>query len=325
MARIVPVIDLSDYISGKDKPRVVTAVREACETIGFLVIRGHGVSANIIEAMIEASSLFFALPVETKKKYVRGPGGAYRGYAELANMSLGQSLGEAAPPDLREGFTINRVQDKSDAYFHNPAAGQLFADNIWPDEADAPGFMAAFTNYYMAMDTLSTSLMRIFALALDLDEHFFDERVDKHFSNMCAFHYPPMPEAPLPGQLRGGAHTDFGSLTLVHGHPSIAGLQVHNGSDWEDVPTEPGTFVVNLGDLMAQWTNDKWVSTLHRVANPPEGAWNEARLSLVFFHQPNYDTLIESLDRGRPPKYPPVTSGDHLKRKLSAMRVAAAA
>jgi len=325
MARVVPIIDLSGYLDATDKAGVVDAVREACEKIGFLVIKGHGVPAETIAGVIAAAEAFYALPVEAKKKYVRAPNGAYRGYAELANMSLGQSLGAAAPPDLREGFTINRVQDKSDPYFHSPAAGLLFADNIWPDATDAPGFEAAFTRYYLAMDTLSLALMRIFALALGLDEGFFDDKVDRHFSNMCAFHYPPMAEPPLPGQLRGGAHTDFGGLTLVHGSPSAAGLQVHNGAEWEDVPIEPGTFVVNLGDLMAQWTNDKWVSTLHRVANPPEGAWDEARLSLVFFHQPNYDTLIESLDTDRPAKYPPVTSGDHLKRKLSAMRVAAAA
>jgi len=83
----------------------------------------------------------------------------------------------------------------------------------------------------------------------------------------------------------------------------------------------PGTFVVNLGDLMAQWTNDRWVSTLHRVANPPDGEWNASRYSITFFHQPNYDVLVESLDRVNPPKYAPETSGAHLVRKLSAMRV----
>ena len=152
---------------------------------------------------------------------------------------------------------------------------------------------------------------------------FFDQKVDKHFTNLVAYHYPPMPAAPKPGQLRGGAHTDFGSLTLVHGHPSARGLQVWNGSDWEDVPIVPGALVVNLGDLMAQWTNDLWVSTLHRVANPPESEWDKARYSLIFFHQPNYDCPIESLDQSKPAKYPPVTSGEHLRRKLSAMRVAA--
>jgi len=128
---------------------------------------------------------------------------------------------------------------------------------------------------------------------------------------------------PSPGQLRGGAHTDFGSLTLVRGHPSVRGLQVWNGAAWEDVPDAPDTFVVNLGDLMAQWTNDRWRSTLHRVANPEDAAWNRSRFSLIFFHQPNFDLSIESLDRDNPAKYPPVTSGEHLLRKLTAMKTVA--
>ena len=84
----------------------------------------------------------------------------------------------------------------------------------------------------------------------------------------------------------------------------------------------PGTFVVNIGDLMAQWTNDRWVSTLHRIANPREHDWAKPRLSLAFFHQPHYDCLVENLDHAHPAKYPPVTSGEHLRRKIIAMRVA---
>lgn len=322
MARIVPVIDVAPYLDGSDKEGVARQVAAACENIGFLVISGHGVPQATIDAVLDTSKEFFALSNEAKRQYLPAQDSGFRGYMELANMSLGQSLGNATPPDLREGFTINRVQDKSDAYYSNPAAGRLFAPNIWPSEAEAPGLKAAWTEYYLALDKLTFSMMRIFALALGLPETFFDDKVDKHFTNFVAYHYPPMTKPPLPGQLRGGAHTDFGSMTLVYGSPSAAGLQVWNGTEWEDVPIVPGTFVVNLGDLMAQWTNDRWVSTLHRVVNPPEGDWDKARYSLVFFHQPNYDALIESLDPDHPAKYPPVTSGEHLKRKLTAMRVA---
>lgn len=322
MTRKVPVIDLTDFRTGRDKQAVVEQVADACRSIGFLVISGHGVPAEMFDAMLGVSKGFFDLPVETKKRAIPADG-SFRGYSELANMSLGQSLGDDAPPDLREGFSVNRVQDKSDPYFSNPAAGKLFAPNVWPDPADVPGFEQAFSDYYLAMEEVATTLMRIFALALELPEDFFDAKVDKHFTNLVAYHYPPMPAAPKPGQLRGGAHTDFGSLTLVYGHPSVSGLQVWDGSEWEDVPVEPGTLVVNLGDLMAQWTNDQWVSTLHRVANPPESEWDKARYSLIFFHQPNYDCVIESLDQVNPAKYPPTTSGEHLRRKILAMRVAA--
>jgi isopenicillin N synthase-like dioxygenase len=238
----------------------------------------------------------------------------------MESMSLAKAMGVDTPPDLREAYSINRVHDNSAPYFHTPAAGKLFAQNIWP--ASVPGFREAFTAYYLALEALACDVMRIFALALDLPERFFDDKIDKHFSNMTAFYYPPLSKAPALGQLRGGAHTDFGSITLVYGHPSAAELQVWTGRDWEDVPLMPGTFVVNIGDLMAQWTNDRWVSTLHRVDNPREHDCATPRLSLAFFHQPNYDCLIQNLDRTHPAKYPSVTSGEHLRRKIMAMRVA---
>jgi len=322
MSKSVPVIDLSPFRDGTDKAAVVAQVKEACERIGFLVVSGHGVPDRTIAAMLGAMERFFALPDEVKSAVKPDNPAVFRGYHGVAAKSLAKSLGAEAPPDLRESFTINRVQDKSDPYFSNPAAGLLFADNVWPPENLVPGFERAFTDYYLALSDLSATLMRIFALALDLPEPFFDDKVDKHFTNLAAYHYPPLSAQPAPGQLRGGAHTDFGSLTLVYGHPAIKGLQVHDGDAWQDVPEAPGAFVVNLGDLMAQWTNDRWVSTLHRVVNPPESDWHRSRYSIAFFHQPNYDVMIESLDRSSPPKYAPITSGEHLRRKLTAMAVA---
>jgi isopenicillin N synthase-like dioxygenase len=186
------------------------------------------------------------------------------------------------------------VHDNSAPYFHGQAVRVQYL-------AGEPGFQEAFTTHYLALEALACDVMRIFALALDLPELFFDDKIDKHFSNMTAFYYPPLSKAPALGQLRGGAHTDFGSIAFVSGHPSAAGLLVWTGSDWADVPLVPGTFVVNVGDPMAQWTNDRCVSTQHRVDNPHEHDWAKPRLSLAFLHQPNYDCLIKNLDRGRAP------------------------
>lgn len=322
MNKSIPIVDLTPYRLNTDKAGVAEKVRMACESIGFLVISGHGVDANVITSMLNACERFFALPVATKKAVRSLDRRASRGYAEFADMSLGQSLGVEAAPDLREGYASCRV-DKADPYYANPEFGSIFADNVWPNEALVPGFEVAFTAYYREMDRLSTQLMRIFALALALPEYFFDDKVDRHCSSMNAYHYPAMGEPPKPGQLRGGAHTDFGSLTLVYGHPSIKGLQVSTGEDWQDVPEVTDAYVVNLGDLMQQWTNDRWHSTMHRVANPIEADWDKSRFSLVFFHQPNFDLLVESLDRNAPPKYSPITSGEHLMRKLAAMKLVA--
>jgi isopenicillin N synthase-like dioxygenase len=306
----VPVIDLHPYLSGTDKESVVRQVADACARIGFLVVTGHGVPDAVIENMLAASRVFFALPVAQKLAVCPEYPAIFRGYSPMADHSLGQSMGVEAAPDLREGFTVGGT---------NP----LTPGNIWLDDGLAPGFRQAATAYYQALDRLAGSLMRIFSLALGMPEDFFDRKVDHQFSDLVAYHYPPMTAEPRPGQLRGGAHTDFGSLTLVYGHPSAKGLQVLTGQDWEDIPIVPGTFAVNLGDLMAQWTNDVWVSTLHRVINPVGMDWHEARYSLVFFHQPNSDVLIESLDTANEAKYPPITSGEHLRRKLAAMKIEA--
>jgi isopenicillin N synthase-like dioxygenase len=323
MNQVVPVIDISPFLNGTGKQEIARQVADACGTVGFLVISGHGVSTETIDNLVSAARNFFALPSDIKKLSVSPPGSkVHRGYTALASRSLAKSTGAKTPPDLREGFTINRVQPKDDTYFKNPAAAHFFADNVWPAEDVAPGFRDALTTYYLEMDRVATSLMRIFALALDMPEHFFDDKVDRHFSNFTSYHYPPLDAPPEPGQLRGGAHTDFGSLTILHGAPSTQGLQVWNQGAWHDVPVVKDAFIVNIGDLMAQWTNDRWVSTLHRVVNPPSVEGSQSRYSFAFFHQPNYDVLIENIDQHAEAKYSPVTSGDHLYRKLSAMRVA---
>ena len=307
MSHGVPIIDLTPYRNGTDKIRVAGQVADACRSIGFLVITGHGIPKSIVDTVIEQTKLFLSCRLLQKWQCGRQPPEYSGATLHWRAGLLPNRLGVKTPPDLREGFTINRVQDKSDAYFHAPAAGSIFADNVWPDSTVLPNFKTAFTDYYLAMDQLTLSLMRIFALALDLSESHFDRSVDKHFSNLCAYHYPPAAVPPLPGQLRGGSHTDFGSMTLVYGVPSVKGLQVWNGEAWVDAPSVPDAFVVNIGDLMAQWTNDKWVSTLHRVANPNDSGWDKSRYSIVFFHQPNYDALIESLDTD---KLSEISAGD---------------
>ena len=327
MVKKVPVINIASYIDGSDKQSVVDQVAAACRDVGFLVVSGHGIPPETISRAVAATQQFFALPLDEKQKYRQPNPDVFRGYFGLAKQALAHSTGDtAAPADLREAFIFNRIHmDLADPYYQTELAKKLFPDNIWPDEAAAPGFRAVFSEYYQAMEALSTTLMRIFALALDLPERWFDDKIDKHFTNCSAYYYPPLQQAPQPNQLRGGAHSDFGSLTIVHGHPSIDGLQVWDGQDWQDAPVEPGTFVVNLGDLMAYWTNDRWVSTLHRVVVPPESEWDRDRISLVFFHQPNYDARIECIesctDVDHPVKYEPTTSGEHLFRKLRAMHV----
>lgn len=328
--RTIDLIRLSPYLEGSHagKQKVAQQVAHACETIGFLVITDHGVPQQLIDSTYGAARQFFDLPSEVKQEYISPRPDIFRGYSAVASKSLSGSLGKPTPGDLREIFTINRVHIPDEDYFHNPSVGTLFYPNIWPTIPSE--FRSIWTAYYQAMETLASQLMRIFALALELPETFFDDKIDKHFSNFAASNYPAQIEEPLPGQVRASAHTDFGSLTIVYQDNALGGLQAWDGKhhNWIDVAPVPGSFVVNIGDLMAQWTNDRWVSTLHRVVNPPRNQdADHRRESLIFFHQPNYDALIECLPScnspANPAKYQPITSGEHLKSKMMKMRLKA--
>ena len=154
-------------------------------------------------------------------------------------------------------------------YFQSEAARGMIPANRWP--AQPAALKALYTEYYLRMGALAADLMRLSALALDLPETYFDDKIDRHISRLNVRLYPEQKSAPLPGQLRAAAHTDYGTVTILKPGDTVGGLQVADRQgNWHDVLAVPGSFVVNQGDLMARWTNDRWLSTLHRVANPPE-------------------------------------------------------
>jgi isopenicillin N synthase-like dioxygenase len=321
----VPVIDIAPFLNGDKAARraVAQEVDAACSGLGFLIISGHGVAESLVRDMQAVSRAYFDLPLDEKLK-LRMPPDRYRGYIAPGSEALSYSLGNESPPDLKESFSIGPVDADDDAYHRAAAPGRFFAPNMWPEQPTQ--LRSIWEAYYREMERVATALMRIFAVGLGMDEHFFDDKVDRHITNFSVIHYPEQPVEPLPGQLRAGAHTDYGSLTILKPDNAPGGLQVllKNG-DWLDVPTLPGAFIVNIGDLMAEWTNDRWVSTLHRVVNPPrDHALGSRRLSMPFFHQPNYDAAIECLptctSAERPPRYGRTTSGEHVWMKINKHR-----
>jgi isopenicillin N synthase-like dioxygenase len=318
----VPIIDIAPYRTGSEvgKWGVAEQIGEACRDIGFLVIAGHGVSPTLIDAVDAASRSFFDLPLEEKMRVVRPAPDVTRGYIPLEGESVARSRGEYAPGDLNESLRIGPVDIGDDAYYRSAAAGKHFAPNLWPERPAA--LREVYTAYFRVMADLAGTMMRLFALALDQPETFFDAKIDQHISRLRVRNYPAPQIPPQPGQLRAGAHSDYGSLTILKTEDKPGGLQVHTkAGSWVDVPIVPNCFVVNLGDLMARWTNDYWVSTLHRVVNPPmEAAAMSRRQSLVFFHNPNYDAVIECIPSCQSPDYPPqyavTTSGEHLRTQF---------
>ena len=212
---------------------------------------------------------------------------------------------------------------RDDRYYTGPEGGRFFTPNLWPERP--AGLRSLWEAYYREMERVAGTLMKIFALALELPEDFFARKIDRHITIFAAMYYPPVTAAPRPGQLRSGAHTDYGSLTIVHTDTDVGGIEVlTTGRDWTRVPHLPGSFIVNLGDLMAEWTNDRWVSTFHRVGLPGPADVGRDRLSMIFFHQPNYDAAIECLPTctgpGNPPRYARITSGAHREAKINKHR-----
>lgn len=319
----VPVIDIGPFLAGTEEgiAQVGAEIDRACREIGFFQIVGHGVDPQLVDAVYDSARAFFAQPDEQKAEAAQPAPDQVRGWSGVGKEGLSYSLDEEAPGDLKEKMDIGPPKvDRSDPYFVGEAAGPHFAPNVWPTTVD--GFRPAWETYFETMSELARQLMAMFAVGLDLPINFFDDKIDRHISMLRALHYPNQEEEPKPGQLRAGAHSDYGSLTIVRQEDRPGGLQVMTKSgEWADVPVVPDGFVVNIGDLMAEWTNDQWVSTLHRVVNPPRELADDAdRVSLVFFHQPNYDAMIECLPTvlgpGEEATYEPVSSGDHLYQKF---------
>jgi isopenicillin N synthase-like dioxygenase len=316
----IPVIDLAPYFRGGDaeKRRVARRIDDACTEVGFFTIVGHGVPEDEIQKVRQATVDFFALPLAEKLKVERPPDKISRGYNGLGDRALSYSMGKASPPDIQEAYAFG-PELQVEAALDDRFATRMLAPNRWPERP--VDFKRVMLGYADAMARLRVDLMRIMAVALGIDEDFFTEKFERSATVTRLVRYPAVTETPLPGQLRAGEHTDYGVVTFVRGDDTPGGLQVkHRNGGWIDVHPAPGSFVCNLGDMMMRWTNDRWVSTLHRVAVPPPDVVPQDRISLVSFQQPNPNAVIRciagSTGANAAEKYPPITSGQYYLDKL---------
>jgi isopenicillin N synthase-like dioxygenase len=320
----IPIIDLS-AARGGDRPARMAAAKEidaTCREIGFFSITGHGVSAEVMNSLRSKAHAFFALPLEEKRKAIHPIPGTPRGYRALGIEALAQANERATPPDLKEFYHFGRETWPNAPYYTGAEGARYFIPNLWP--AEPAGLREAAAAYYAEMERVVALLMRLAALGLGVEEHFFDDKIDQHITAMRLNFYPAQTARPQPGQLRAGAHTDYGTFTILNGENVPGGLQVlAKGGEWIDVETNAENFVINIGDLLMRWTNDRWVSNMHRVVNPPASIADRARrLSIAFFHQPNYDAMIECIAPPGQAKYPPVRSGDYRDLKYRQTTVA---
>ncbi|MGH9132710.1 MAG: isopenicillin N synthase family dioxygenase [Ilumatobacteraceae bacterium] len=355
MSARVPVVDIGPFAAGGDTERraIATAVDTACREVGFFTVIGHGVPAATLDSTWAAAIDFFDLPLEQRMTVVQPRGYPY-GYNPLNAEALNRSIGGDAPPDLKETFNVGPIDPPPRPIEEMDDVDEraVFAPNLWPDDV-CPALRPAVEAHYRAMTALAERLMEIFAVALGLPDRWFAPFIDRHGSAMRLAHYPALDRAPIPGQLRAGAHTDYGTLTIL-AIDDEPGLQVQAVSgEWVDVHPVDGGLVVNLGDLMQRWTNDRWRSTMHRVVVPHHptdlSASDEAsvrlthtergipaelsapdeasvrltqtergsRLSVPFFHNANWDAEVVCLTApGEAPRHPPVTAGRHLMAKF---------
>lgn len=326
----LPVIDLAPWFEGTapGRAQVAREVDRACSSLGFFQVVGHGIPAATIEAMRRETDAFFALPLAEKLRHLPPRAGLNRGYAALGSEALAYSLGAApARPDLFEAFNVGPDVVPDDPW-HQAAPHDFFAPNLWPE--GMPALRAAVSRYFDEAHRVAQALADVFAPALGLPDGWFRPYTDRSTLTLRLLDYERRPgdPDPEPGQMRMGAHTDYGMLTVLWAD-AVPGLELlAPDGRWRGVLPDPGALLVNLGDLTAQWTNDRWRSTLHRVVPPPAGAGAAARRrSAAFFFDANYDARVACVPTqtgpGRPPKYPPVIAGEHLIAKILGPRTLA--
>jgi isopenicillin N synthase-like dioxygenase len=322
----VPAVDIAAWVrdgTPEEKAAVVASVDAACREVGFIQVTGHGIPAPVLDGLAEAMDSFFALGLDEKKLWVT-PKGINRGYSPPKAESLSLSLGVEQASRMNDFFEAFNVGSAASDY---PGLGLEtqadYAENVWPE---LPKFRLKVERYFAEAQRVSRTLTDIFAAALGLPPRFFDAFTDHSIDVLRMNNYAlPPGTVDLDGELIGmSEHTDFGIVTVLWAD-QVRGLQVL-GADgsWNDVSPDDDALLINLGDLTARWTNERWQSTLHRVKPPIVDGTITRRRSAAYFHDGNADALISALatcvEPGASPLYEPITVTEHIAAKLAGSR-----
>jgi isopenicillin N synthase-like dioxygenase len=311
MTALAPVVSLAGFDdgTGPEADRVAAAIDRACTDVGFFGVVDHGIAEELPAAALDVARRFFALPVDIKRRWVVAtPPGVQRGYCGLGGEAQAAAVGDETPPDLSETYSVGPVR--------RPSAEPWSMDDTWPDEA-VPEFRAAFGAWRAAADALGRSVLRACALAVTGRAGAFDHMVTRPLGGLRANHYPRLDAVPAAGQWRGGAHTDYGTLTVL-ATDGTAGLEIEaEPGAWRPVEAPAGGFLINIGDTLALQTRGRWRSTWHRVRVPDSAPPHPARTSLAFFQFPNPECAIDGL--GVP------TAGEYLRMKVASIAAAGTA
>ena len=281
----VPVIDINSLLANAnpsaDQKQIVDQIAQACKTVGFFYIIGHGVSETLQLQLEEASHAFFAQPEKEKMKISMSKGGrAWRGYFPLeGELTSGK-------PDLKEGLYFG--QELANDNEKVRAGLALHGRNLFPEHPAE--LKAAVLQYLEAMEQTAQAVMRGIALSLGLEsDYFYTRYTSDPLILFRIFHYPPQKSAGN-AQWGVGEHTDYGLLTLLK-QDTVGGLQVNSGDEWIDAPPIPNSFVCNIGDMLDRMTAGFYRSTPHRVLNTS----GKDRYSYPFFFDPGFETTVEPI------------------------------
>ena len=304
----IPSVDLADFLSGDTvrKNDFVQKLGKAYEEVGFVAVKNHGVPDQLIGDLYKYVQEFFSLPLDHKKKYEIPELAGQRGYTSFGKE---HAKGSDAP-DLKEFFQYGQVPRdnyKEEEYPANVQVGEVAPFNITFDDA------------YRAFEKSGKSLLQAIALYLGMDEHYFDDYVHNGNSILRAIHYPPITHEPA-SAIRAEQHEDINLITLLVG-ASADGLEIlTKQGEWIPVTSLPDQIVVNVGDMLQRFTNNKLCSTTHRVVNPKRELWHTSRFSIPFFLHPRSSMSLRCLDStvdaSHPKLYEDATAGEYLDERL---------
>lgn len=306
----IATVDYSDFISGDETKRnqFIQELGNSFANIGFAIVKNHGVSKDLRDHLYEACVSFFEMDEEIKKQYeIEGIAGQ-RGY-----ISKGRETAKGADiPDLKEFYHIGQ-----DVPEDNPFG---YPVNIWPKET--PGLKKYGEEVFQTFNKTGRDLLRAIALYLDLEENYFDAKIEKGNSILRLLHYFPQTDlTDIPdGAVRAAAHEDINLITLLMGG-TAEGLQAKTkAGEWINVSPQPDEIVINVGDMLQRLTNGKLVSTTHRVINPRKEMLHTSRYSTPFFLHPISEmdlTCLDScIDESNPKKFSDMTAGEYLHERL---------
>ncbi len=310
--RKVPELRLAQYLEGSDseKKEFIDQLFMGLKEYGFIVLKDHPISNELLNKAYSLSEALFSLPADTKKNYVSKNGGGQRGYTPFGV----EHAKDQAVADLKEFWHVGRELPENHKY------SQVYPQNLWPSEL--PEFKDVFTRIYSELDRCGEIILEALTHPLGVEKNYFSNMIEDGNSILRLLHYPPLPEDRDPRAIRAAAHEDINLITLLVS-ASASGLELKDrDGKWLSIESDPNSIIVDSGDMLSRLTNEVIPSTTHRVVNPDDS--NTNRYSMPYFMHPHPEAVLSCLDscKGEGAKYPDITAQDFLMQRLKEIGLA---